>query len=361
MRDLTTVAARLVAPGKGILAADESITTMSARLAAAGVEPTEGARLAYREMLITTPALAAGISGVILCAETFGQQLADGTPFPAAIRRLGMLPGIKVDTGARPLDGCPGETITEGLDGLQPRLQDFARRGAAFAKWRAVLRIGPGMPSAIAVRANAQALGRYAAACQHAGLVPVVEPEVLMDGPHSLAQCEAVTSLVLLEVVTALQDYGAAFGAMVLKPNMVLPGSLSGGEASPDQVAEATIATLGGLPATLGGVAFLSGGQRPEQATANLAALQSPLPGSALPGSALPRSALSQPALSQPAPLLWPLTFSFGRALVEPALAAWQGSPAGVRAGQRALARRTAMNVAALQGRYAPELELDPA
>jgi len=336
MRDLTTLAAALVAPGQGILAADESVATMSARLAAAGIEPTAGSRLAYREMLVTTPALAAGISGVILCPETFGQRLADGTPFPMAIRRAGMLPGIKVDTGTRPLARCPGETVTEGLDGLPARLADFARRGAAFAKWRAVLRIGPGTPSAVALRANAQALGRFAADCQHAGLVPIVEPEVLLAGSHSLAQSETVTSLVLLEVTAALQDYDIAFEAMVLKPSMALPGGDSGEQALPEQVAEATIAALASLPATLGGVAFLSGGQRPEQATANLAALQ-------------------------PQALLWPLTFSFGRALVDPALAAWCGTWAGRRAGQRALAKRVAMNVAALHGRYVPELELDPA
>ena len=333
MRDLTAIAAALVAPGQGILAADESIATMSARLAAAGLEPTAASRLAYRELLVTTTALAGGISGVILCEETFGQRLADRTSFPAAIRRAGMLPGIKADAGTRPLAGCQGEVVTEGLDGLPPRLQDFARRGAAFATWRAVLRIGLGMPSAVALRANAQALARFAADCQHAGLVPLVEPEVLMDGPHSLAQCQTVTSLVLLEVMTALQDYDVAFGATVLKSSMALPGGQSGDRAPPDQVAEATIATLASLPATLGGVAFLSGGQRPEQATANLAALQ-------------------------PHALLWPLTFSFGRALAEPALAAWRGTAATRPAGQRALARRVAMNVAALTGRYAPELEL---
>jgi fructose-bisphosphate aldolase, class I len=341
MSDLASVAAALVAPAKGILAADESIRTMSARLAAAGIEPSEASRRACREMLVTTPALADGISGVILCDETWGQRLAAGTPFPAAVRHLGMLPGIKVDAGLRPLAGCQGETITEGLDGLPPRLADYARGGAAFAKWRAVLRIGDGLPSPVAVRANAQALGRYAAACQHAGLVPVVEPEVLMDGSHSLARCETVTSLVLLEVMTALQDYDVALDAVVLKPSMTLPGSLSGERASPDDVAEATMATLASLPATLAGVAFLSGGQRPERATANLAAFQSPR--------------------LRPEPLPWPLTFSFGRALAGPALAAWQGSPAGLRAGQQALARRTALNVAALRGRYAPELELDQA
>lgn len=337
MRDLTSVAAALVAPGRGLLAADESIRTVSDRLSAADVEPTAANRLAFREMLVTTPALARGIGGVILSRETFGQRLADGTPFPAAIRRMGMLPGVRVDAGRRPLAGCPGETVTEGLDGLPPRLHAFARRGAAFAKWRAALRIGPGMPSPVSVRANTHLLGRYAAECQHAGLVPVVQLEVLMDGPHSLAQCEAVTSLVLLELAVALQDYGVTLEAMVLNPNMVLPGTLSREKASPDEVADATLAALSCLPASLGGVAFLSGGQRPEQATANLAALQSP------------------PVL------LWPMTFSFGRALAGPALVAWQGSEARLPAGRLALARRTAMNIAALEGRYTPGLELGSA
>ncbi len=329
MTDLAAVAQAMVAPGQGILAADESAGTMSARLRSAGLEPTGAMRRAYREMLITTPALASGISAVILSPETFGQSLRDGTPFPEAIRQQGMLPGITADTGTKPLAGCPGETITEGLDGLPERLAGYAGAGAVFAKWRAVVRIGPGMPSCTAVRANAQALARYAAACQQAGLVPIVEPEVLADGSHSLAQCETVL-LVLLQVISALQDDGVAFDGMVLKPSMAVPGSRSGQVASPAEVAAATRATLGSLPFAAAGVAFLSGGQRPEQATANLAALQDP-------------------------PHVWPLTFSFGRALVSPALSAWQGR--STQAGQQALAQRVAMNVAALQGRYSPELE----
>jgi fructose-bisphosphate aldolase, class I len=336
MDRLTATASAMVAPGKGILAADESIATMSARLTAAGVAATEGNRRDYRELLVTTPGLAAGVSGVILCDETLRQQFRDGRPFPQALAELGLLAGIKVDTGARPLAFAPGETVTEGLDGLLPRLREYAALGAAFAKWRAVLRIGPGMPSAIAVRANAQALGRYAAACQEAGLVPIVEPEVLMDGTHSPAQCESVTSLVLLEVMAELRDYEVALGGVVLKPNMVVPGRDSGITASPREVAAATRAALACVPPTLAGVAFLSGGQPPEQATENLAALQ-----------------------AVPSP--WPLTFSFGRALVDPALAAWAGEPAGWEAGQRALARRVELNTAALAGRYTAELELDPA
>ena len=330
MNDIAATAAAMVAPGKGILAADESVPTASARLTRARVAPTGENRRAYREMLVTAPGLADGISGVILCDETLRQRVAGGLTFPEALAGLGMLPGIKVDAGAKPLPGAPGETATEGLDGLPSRLREYAGLGAAFAKWRAVFTIGAGTPSSMAIRANAQALSRYAAACQQAGLVPIVEPEVLMTGPHSLGQCETVTSLVLLEVVTALQDCGVGFEAAVLKPNMALPGLDSGYRATPGEVAEATMAALGSVPAALAGVAFLSGGQAPEQATANLAALQQ-------------------------LPCLWPLTFSFGRALVDPALAAWRGDPAAVPAGQSALLRRVRLNVAALVGRYRPE------
>lgn len=336
MTDLAAVAATLVAPGKGVLAADESMPTMSARLVRARVAPTEENRRAYREMLVTAPALAEGISGVILCDETLRQRVAGGRAFPAALAALGMLTGIRVNAGAGPLPGAPGETVTEGLDGLPPRLREYAALGTAFAKWRAVFTIGPGTPSGTALRANAQALGRYVAACQEAGLVPVVQPEVLMTGAHSLSQCETVTPLVLLEVVTALLDWGVDFAAVVLAPNMALPGLDSGQRVTQGQVAEATLATLASMPAVLAGVAFLSGGQAPEQATGNLAGLQR-----------MPR--------------LWPLTFCFGRALAGPALTSWRGEPAAVGAGQRALLRRVALNAAALAGRYTPELELQRA
>jgi fructose-bisphosphate aldolase, class I len=336
MEPLEAVASALVRPLRGILAADESIATMSSRLAAAGVTPTAGSRRAYREMLVTTPGLSGGISGVILCDETLRQRLRDGRPFPAALGDLGLLPGIKVDQGAKPLPGAPGETVTEGLDGLLPRLREYRELGAVFAKWRAVLRIGAGQPSPVAVRANAQALGRYAVACQEAGLVPVVEPEILMDGPHSLARCATLMSLVLLEVFSELRDYGAEPAGLVLKPNMALPGTDAAAPATAQEVAEATVGALAGVPVTTAGIAFLSGGQRPERATENLAAIQR-------------------------LPHIWPLTFSFGRALVDPALAAWRGEHARWAAGQRALTRRVSMNVAALAGRYTPELELDPA
>jgi fructose-bisphosphate aldolase, class I len=338
MQPPTLAASALVAPGKGILAADESIPTMSARLAAAGIVPSQRNRLAFRELLVTTPGLATGISGVMLSAETFRQQVRAGTTFPVVLRELGIMPGIRADMGARQLAGSQGETVTEGLDGLLPRLRQYAELGAQFAAWRAVLRIGPGTPSPVAVRANAQVLARSAAACHAAGLVPVVRPEVLRAGTHTLAHCEALTSMVLLAVMSELQEYGVDAEGVVLAPNMVLPGAESAGQPCPADVAEATLGTLAGVPATLAGVAFLSGGQRPGQATGHLAALQH-------------------------IPHVWPLTFAFGRALAGPALAAWRGEPVHWRAAQRALARRVAANAAALAGRYRPELAagLDPA
>jgi fructose-bisphosphate aldolase, class I len=332
MRLVASAAAALVAPGKGVLAADEGIATMSARLAAAGIAATPENRRACREMLVSTPGLAGGISGVILCDETLRQHTGRGVAFPVALRELGMMSGIRVDAGPRPLAGTRGETITEGLDGLLPRLREYAGLGAQFARWRAVLRIAPGMPSPVAVRANAQALGRYAVACQDAGLVPIVEPAVLTGGPHTLGHCETVTSMVLLEVMSELHDYGVDFEGVVLKPNMTLPGGESGQYPPPAEVAEATLGTLNGVPATLAGVTFAASGQHPEEATENLAALQH-------------------------IPHLWPLTFSFGRALTGPALAAWRGEPGRWEAAQRALSRRVSMNVAALTGRYSPELE----
>jgi fructose-bisphosphate aldolase class I len=359
MRLVTSAAAALVAPGKGILDADESAATTSARLAAAGIPATQENRRAYLEMLITTPGLAEGISGVTVSEETLRQHVAAGRTspvaagtssptaayrtsavaaertFPVALRVLGMMAGVRVDAGPGPLAVTRGETVTEGLDGLLPRLRSYAELGACFARWRAVLRIAPGMPSAIAVRANAQALGRYAAACQEAGLVPVVEPEVRVGGPSTLGHCEAVTSMVLLEVMSELHDYRVDFEGVVLKPTMTLPGGESGEHPTPADVAEATLGTLNGVPATLAGVAFAASGQRPERATEHLAAMQH-------------------------IPHLWPLTFAFGGGLTGPALAAWRGEPSQWEAGQRALAHRVAMNTAALAGRYSPELELDP-
>ncbi|HEX9357533.1 MAG TPA: class I fructose-bisphosphate aldolase [Streptosporangiaceae bacterium] len=336
MDDLAARASALVAPPKGILATGPAGAAMSGRLAAAGVAPTGENRRAFRELLVTAPGLAAGISGVILDAEAMHQRSAQGRPLPEAITAAGLLTGVRADAGRHPLPGTRSETITEGLDGLPPRLERWARRGAAFATWRAVLRIGPGTPSPVAVRANAQAMGRYAAACQAAGVVPVVAPHVDGSGPHSSAQCETVMSLVLLAVMTELDDYGVDPAGLVLKPTMTLPGRGSGVRASAAESAEATVRTLGGVPVTLAGVAFAADAQRPEQATGILAAMQS-------------------------LPHIWPLTFAFGRALTTPALAAWGGRPVARAAAQRALAHRVAMNVAAMEGRYTPELELDAA
>ncbi len=334
MESLVAAAAALVAPPKGILAISEGSAAADARLTAAGVPATATSRHAYREMLISAPGLSAGISGVILDASAFRDRLADGRPFPAAIRAAGMLPGVAADHGTMPLPGAPGETVTEGLDELAPRLEAYAGLGAAFATWRCVLRIGPGTPSAVAVRANAQALGRFAAAGQEAGLVPVAAVDILADGRHSLAQAETVTSLVLLEVMSELRDYRVDLAAVVLKASMVLPGSRCPAPASPGEVAEATVRALSGVPVTLAGIAFRCGGQRADRATGTLAAMQR-------------------------LPHIWPLTFCFGRALTGPALAAWHGDPGRCAAGQRALAHRVAMNVAALEGRYTPELDLD--
>ncbi|GAA0663712.1 fructose-bisphosphate aldolase class I [Streptomyces thermocarboxydovorans] len=335
MADLAHTAAAMVAPGKGILAADESIATMSARLEKAGVAPTEENRRAYREMLITTPDLASGVSGVILCDETFRQAVSDGRTFPEAMAQRGLLPGIKVDTGAKPLAGAPGETVTEGLDGLRGRLAEYAALGARFAKWRAVISIGDGRPTRRKVRADAHALARYAMLCQEAGIVPIVEPEVLMEGTHGIARCAAVTSDVLQEVFAELD--GAELDGIVLKPNMVVPGRDSGETATPDEVAQATVSTLRAVvEEKVAGIAFLSGGQSAAQATANLAAMQ---------------------RLEAP----WPLTFSFGRGLVDPALAAWRGDPERVADGQQALAHRVACNTAALTGTYTDALEREHA
>ncbi|HSL07072.1 MAG TPA: class I fructose-bisphosphate aldolase [Pseudonocardiaceae bacterium] len=324
IEELHATAQAMVSRPRGILAADESIGTMSSRLEKAGVPATAENRRAYRELLVTTPDLHSGISGVILADETFNQKLSDGNSFPLAVHALNILPGIKVDTGAKPLAGAPGEKVTEGLDGLRERLADYVSRGARFAKWRAVITIGEGKPSVRALRANAHALARYAALCQEAVVVPIVEPEVLMDGDHTIDRCAEVTAETLRHVVAELDEAGVDLAGTVLKPNMVVPGTTSGQQASPEEVAERTVATLlAVLPETLAGVAFLSGGQSPEVATANLAAMQQ---------HATP----------------WPLTFSFGRALVDPALKAWHGDPARVAAGQQALADRVGPNSAAV-------------
>ena len=334
MDALAARASALVAPPKGILATGPGGAAMSGRLAAAGVPPTAQNRRAFREMLVTAPGLRTGLTGVILDAEGMHQRSAAGQPLPEAAAAAGLMTGVRADAGLHPLPGTRSETVTEGLDGLPGRLAGWARRGAVFATWRALLRIGPGTPSPVAVRANAQALGRYAAACQEAGLVPVVAPHLDGSGPHSAAQCETAMTLVLLAVMSELDDYGVDPAAVVLKPTMTLPGRRSAVRASAADSAEATVRTLAAVPVTLAGVAFAGEALRPERATWILAAIQS-------------------------LPHIWPLTFAFGRALTAPALATWGGQAGQWAAGQRALAHRVAMNMAAMEGRYAPELDLD--
>jgi fructose-bisphosphate aldolase class I len=312
----------MMAPGKGILAADESIGTMSKRLQEAGVEPTAENRRRYRELLATAPGLSESVSGIIFCDETLRQTFSDGAPFAQAVTELGILPGIKVDTGAKPCPGLPGETVTEGLDGLPERLAEYAEMGAAFAKWRAVFTIAGDTPTRGAIRANANALARYAAACQEAGIVPIVEPEVLMDGEHNRGVCRDVTSEVHTAVRAELALLNVDLAGIVLKPNMILEGEGYARQSTPEETAEITVAVLRAWPGDLAGVAFLSGGQSPERATANLEAMQ---------------------AHKTP----WPLTFSFGRALVSPALTAWCGDPDRLADGQTALLNRVAANGAA--------------
>jgi fructose-bisphosphate aldolase class I len=334
MDQLAQAARALVATGKGILAADESIGTMSKRLEAAGVPASPETRRAYRDLLVTAPGLAESVSGVILCDETLRQSVADGTPFPQACAARGILPGIKVDTGAKPLAGRPGETVTEGLDGLRERLEEYAGMGARFAKWRAVVTIADRLPTRACLVANAHALGRYAALCQEAGIVPIVEPEVVMDGDHGIERCAAVSSDTLHTVFAQLVEQGVVLEGIMLKPNMIVAGKDCPEQASPEEVAAATVGVLRrAVPAAVPGIAFLSGGQPPALASVHLQAMQALGP--------------------QP----WALTFSFGRALVDPALAAWRGDPGNVGLAQDALAHRARCNAAAAAGRYSSELE----
>ncbi|AMR25613.1 fructose-bisphosphate aldolase (plasmid) [Hymenobacter psoromatis] len=324
LNTLTTTAQALMAPGKGLLAMDESTGTCNARFAAAGIPQTIEFRRAYRELLVTTPGLGeAGISGAILFDETIRQHTTAGVSFVQILQQAGIIPGIKVDLGAHELAGFPGEQVTEGLDGLRSRLTEYVQLGARFAKWRAVLTIGPDRPSRAAISANAHALARYAALCQEAGLVPIVEPEVLLTGPHSLARCADVTEDVLHEVFNQLRTQGVALEGMILKPSMALAGADSPQQATTAQVADATVTCLlRTVPAAVPGVAFLSGGQSPEEATRHLAAMHERFAGR----------------------LPWALTFSFGRALQKPALEIWAGQAANVAAAQQALLERARCN-----------------
>jgi fructose-bisphosphate aldolase, class I len=331
---LRQTAEALVAPGKGILAADESGGTIKRRFEAIGVESTEENRRAYRDLLFTAEGAEQWISGVILFDETIRQQSSDGTPFPQLLESKGVIPGIKVDKGAKPLANARDETITEGLDGLRERFEEYRSLGARFAKWRGVYSIGGGRPSEYAVWTNAHALARYAALAQNAGLVPIVEPEVLMDGTHTIERAYHVTSRVQHAVFTELRDQRVELEGMLLKPNMVLAGYESPQQASVQEVAEQTIRCLRHhVPAAVPGIVFLSGGQSDELATEHLNAIVSLGP--------------------QP----WQLSFSYGRALQAPAQKAWAGSAGNVAAAQQAYLERARLNGLARDGRYSPELE----
>lgn len=333
-KELSATAHALVAKNRGILAADESTSTIGKRFDNIKLESTEENRRLYREMLFTTPGAGEYISGVILYDETLRQKTKDGTAFPAYLAKNGMLPGIKVDTGAKALAGFPGETITEGLDGLRERLAEYYKLGAKFAKWRAVIDIGSGIPTSYAIEANAASLARYAALCQEAGIVPIVEPEVLMDGSHTIERCEEVTSAVLGTVFAHLQAARIYLEGMVLKPNMIVAGKKSANKAAPDQVAEATLRTLKRyVPSAVPGIAFLSGGQSPTEATLHLS------------------------LMNAAGPLPWGLTFSYGRALQENALSAWGGKAATFASGQQALFVRAKLNGLASVGAYKTSME----
>lgn len=333
---LEDIAARMMAPGKGILAADESTGTIKKRFDTIEVESTADTRRDYREMLFRSDAMKDYVSGVILYDETLRQSARDGTPLAQLIADAGAVPGIKVDAGAKPLAGFPDETITEGLDGLRERLAEYYQLGARFAKWRGVISISDVLPTRGAVRQNAQALARYAALCQEAGIVPIVEPEILMDGKpgdHSIDRCYDVTEFVLNTVFDELYEARVSLGGMVLKPNMVIDGK-NARKASREEVAEKTIRCLKStVPSAVAGIAFLSGGQSDEEATAHLSIMNE----------------LHNPS--------WPLTFSYGRALQAAALKAWGGKEENVAAGQRAFAHRARMNGLAALGQWKQDLE----
>jgi fructose-bisphosphate aldolase class I len=335
--ELARIANAMVTPGKGILAADESSGTIKKRFDSIGLESTEEHRRRYRELLFTAPGVAEFISGVIFYDETIHQKTKDGMPFAQYLASAGIVPGIKVDVGAKPLAGFPGETITEGLDGLRERLIAYHGLGARFAKWRAVIDIAAGIPTSFAVLANAHALARYAALCQENGIVPIVEPEVLMDGAHGIERCEEVTEGVLATVFDQLLAHKVYLEGMVLKPNMVISGKKAQQKAAPEAVAAATVRTLKRhVPPAVPGIAFLSGGQTPAEATLHLSLMN-----------------------AQPAP--WSLTFSYGRALQDEALKTWGGQAERFAAGQQAFVRRARLTALAAAGRYTAQLETQAA
>ena len=335
-KELIDTARTLVAGDKGLLAMDESTPTSDKRFAEAGIPKTEEMRRAYREMIVTTPHLGDCISGAILYEETIRQQTQEGIPFVTVLTEAGIIPGIKVDAGAKEMAGHPGEKITEGLDGLRDRLKEYFQLGARFAKWRAVITIGEGIPSRGCIEANAQALARYAALCQEVGLVPIVEPEVLMDGDHTLARCSTVTEEVLRTVFSQLYTQRVVLEGMLLKPNMVLPGLTCPQQETVDEVADATVhCLLRSVPAAVPGIAFLSGGQSSEQASARLNAMNVRF-----------RSRLP-----------WAIAFSFARAIQQSAMDIWHGEEANVPAAQQALYHRANCNRAARRGEYSAIIE----
>ena len=333
---LIETARELVADDKGLLAMDESTPTCDKRFAKFGIPQTEEARRAYRELIITTPELGESISGVVLYDETIRQHKRDGTPFLKIIAEAGIIPGIKVDAGAKAMAAHPGEKITEGLDGLRARLKEYAQMGARFAKWRAVITIGPGIPSRACVEANAQALARYAALCQEAGLVPIVEPEVLMDGNHPIERCLALTEEVLHMVFDELYSQQVMLEGLLLKPNMILPGLACPEQETVNEVADATVkCLLRAVPAAVPGIVFLSGGQSGELASARLNAMNLRFRGR----------------------LPWALAFSFARAIQQPALEIWSGHESKVALAQHALSYRAKCNRAARRGIFPAAME----
>ena len=332
--ELQTTLAKLIRPGRGILAADESLPTIAKRFQPLSIANTEENRRTYRSLLSTTGGVEEFISGVILFDETLGQRADDGTPLPEVLERRCIVPGIKVDKGTAPLVNAPGDLITVGLDGLPERLKGYKAQGARFAKWREVYRITNGNPTPLGIEANAEALAAYAATCQSEGIVPIVEPEVLIDGDHTMERCNEVTEAVLHAVFHALYRHKVIPEYMVLKPSMVVPGR-DRPKATPQQVAAATVNLLRrAVPAAVAGICFLSGGQGPEEATANLNAMNDQFPN---------------------AP--WPLSFSFGRALQDPVIQAWAGRTENALAAQRVFLHRARMNGLARSGRWSPELE----
>jgi fructose-bisphosphate aldolase class I len=331
--ELHETAKAIVADHKGILAADESTGTIKKRFDSIGVESTEENRRFYRQLLFTAPGMEESVGGVILYDETIRQSADDGTPFAEVLSSKGVIPGIKVDTGAHDQAGFPGEKVTEGLDGLRGRFEEYRALGARFAKWRAVITIGDGIPTDGNLRSNAEALARYAALAQAAGIVPIVEPEVLMDGDNSLEVCWEVTTRTLHETFAALYEHGLDLHGTLLKPNMVIPGKGAPDQASPERIAEATVNTfLGVVPAAIPGIVFLSGGQSEVQATENLNAIN---------------------RIGGP----WALSFSYGRALQQSALQAWGGDAANTEAAQAAFVHRARMNALAVAGEWSAELE----